>query len=135
MMLYYPIIIKNIIYLKYEVKSFLKMNIKVMMIVYFYNSLIKFIILNTGLYPVFKIIIFLKPTDEILKLKSESIIVANVTTGFGQFFQSEIGKFNIIVELENKNENKTDLALCNAHINSQNEVSNLIYNLKYSNAS
>ena len=67
MMLYYPIIIKNIIYLKYEVKSFLKMNIKVMMIVYFYNSLIKLVILNTGLYPVFKIIKFLKPTDEILK--------------------------------------------------------------------
>ncbi len=126
MMLYYPIIIKNIIYLKYEVKSFLKMNIKVMMIVYFYNSLIKLVILNTGLYPVFKIIKFLKLTDEILKQKSELIIVVNVTTGFGQFFQGEIGKFNIIIEIENKNENKTNLALCNAHINSQNEVSNFI---------
>ena len=126
MMLYYPIIIKNIIYLKYEVKSFLKMNIKVMMIVYFYNSLIKLVILNTELYPVFKIIKFLKLTDEILKQKSELIIVVNVTTGFGQFFQGEIGKFNIIIEIENKNENKTNLALCNAHINSQNEVSNFI---------
>ena len=61
--------------------------------------------------------------------------MANVTTGFGQFFQSEIGKFNIILELENKNENKTDLALCIDHINLLNEVSNLICNLKYSNAS
>ncbi len=34
---------------------------------YFYNSLIKLVILDTGLYPVFKIIKFLKPTDEILK--------------------------------------------------------------------
>jgi len=97
-----------------------------MMIVYFYNSLIKLVILNTGLYPVFKIIKFLKLTDEILKQKSELIIVVNVTTGFGQFFQGEIGKFNIIIEIENKNENKTNLALCNAHINSQNEVSNFI---------
>ena len=87
-------------------------------------------ILDSKLYPVFRVFKFFKPYDERITQKSDLIIVANVTNS-SQFFLNETGQFEIIIEIENQNQNTSVYASCSALINSQNEETNLICHLKY----
>ena len=96
---------------------------------YFSHTLIILNILDTKLYPVFKVFKFFKPYAEKLTKETDLIIVANVTNS-SQFSPNETGIFDVIIEIENQNQNKSVFASCNAIINSQNEETNLICHSK-----
>ena len=85
--------------------------------------------LNTEIYPVFEVLKFLKPIDEVLTKESDLIIVTSII-GSLNFFTNEENYFYGIMEIEYNNKNKTVLAYCGAQVNYENIESNQTCRLK-----
>lgn len=90
---------------------------------YPYKSNIFLNILNTTIYPVFKIIQFIKPNDTLITKKTNLILVSNVTGGT-DFYQNANDIFYVIMEVENNEQNTTYLSYCYSKINYEN-ITNL----------
>ena len=88
--------------------------------------------LNTEIYPVFEVLKFLKPIDEVLTKESDLIIVTSII-GSLNFFTNEENYFYGIMEIEYNNKNKTVLAYCGAQVNYENIESNQTCRLKINN--
>ena len=85
---------------------------------------IELIELNTKNYPVFKVEQFIKPNITILTKNHELTLVTKVTGGT-KFYQNDESIFQVIMEIENNNANKTVYAKCSTQINNNNVESNL----------
>ena len=85
---------------------------------------IELIELNTKNYPVFKVEQLIKPNITVLTKNHELTLVTKVSGGT-KFYQNDESIFQVIMEIENDNANKTVYAKCSTQINNDNVESNL----------